>query len=53
MKLVLKERKIDTEGMVATDMHLIFKGHDDFKHEKTALEHLMTDVTIYQNYIAN
>ena len=43
MKLILEERKIDTEGMVAADMRLILRGHDDFKYEKTALEYLMAN----------
>ena len=43
MKMVLEERKIDTEGMVAADMRLVLSGHNDFKYEKTALEHLMAD----------
>ena len=41
MKRVLEERGVDTENMKAADMRLILGGHDDFKHEKTALEHLM------------
>lgn len=41
MKRVLEERGVDTENMKAADMRLILGGHDDFKYEKTALEHFM------------
>ena len=43
MKIVLEERGIDTSGMKAADMRLVLGNHDDFKHEKTALEHYMQD----------
>ena len=43
MKIVLEERGIDTSGMKAADMRLVLGNHADFKHENTALEHLMQD----------
>ena len=41
MKLVLEERGVDTTEMKAADMALVLGNHHDFKHEKTALEHVI------------
>ena len=43
MKRLLEDRDIfiDTTNLKAADMRLILSGHDDFKYEKTALEHFM------------
>ena len=43
MKIVLQERGIDTSRMKAADMRLVSRNHADFKHEKTALEHLVQE----------
>ena len=43
MKIVLQERGIDTSRMKAADMRLVLRNHADFKHEKTALEHLVQE----------
>ena len=41
MKLVLEERKVDSSNIKAADMALELGNYHDFKHEKTAVEHLI------------
>ena len=36
---VLKERGVNTTGMVADQMRKILAEHDDFRNEKSLLEH--------------
>ena len=43
MKIILEERGIDTTSMREADMRLVLGNHDDFKFEKTALEHFMQE----------
>ena len=43
MRIILQERGIDTTRMKAADMRLVLGNHADFKHEKTALEHLVQE----------
>ena len=43
MRQVLEERGIDTNRMKAPDMRLVLGAHNDFKYEKTALEHFMQE----------
>lgn len=51
MKLVLKERGINTKKMKAADMALVLGNHHDFKYEKTAIEHLMKGHGFYCFFI--
>lgn len=51
MKLVLEERGFDTTKMKAADMALVLGNHHDFKHEKTALEHVIKSKGHYCVYI--
>ena len=41
MKKILKERGIRTSTLVADDMRTILSCHDDFKNEKTIVEHYL------------
>ena len=49
MKLVLEERGVDTTKMKAADMALVLGNHHDFKHEMTALKHVIKtrDITVF------
>ena len=51
MKLVLEERGADTTKMKAADMAVVLGNHHDFKHEKTALEHVIKPKGHYCIYI--
>ena len=59
MKLVLEERGVDTTKMKAANMVLVLGNHHDFKHEKTALKHVIKNEghycvdKLYQRFIAN
>ena len=39
LKTILAERGINTVRMKADDMRTVLSNHDDFKHEKTNVEH--------------
>ena len=39
LKTILAERGINTARMKADDMRIVLSNHDDFKHEKTNVEH--------------
>ena len=41
MKQVLEERGINTTRMVAEDMRTVLSWHNDFKNEKTIVEHYL------------
>ena len=41
MKRVLEERGINTSRMVGEDMRTVLSWHDDFKNEKTIVEHYL------------
>lgn len=41
MKQVLEERGINTARMVAEDMRTVLSWHDDFRKEKTIIEHYL------------
>lgn len=43
MRKVLEERGVNTVGMVADQMRNILAEHDDFKNEKSLLEHFLID----------
>ena len=43
MRKVLEERGVNTVGMVADQMRKILAEHDDFKNEKSLLEHFLID----------
>lgn len=41
MKKVLEERGINTSTLLADDMRIILQNHDDFRREKTIVEHFL------------
>ena len=41
MRIILKERRVDTFGGKASDMRLVLGSRADFKNEKMALAHLV------------
>ena len=43
MKQVLEERGINTQTLKAPDMRMILSNHEDFRTEKTIVEHYFTD----------
>ena len=43
MKRVLQERGINTATMVADDMRTVLANHEDFRTEKTLVEHFLTN----------
>ena len=43
MKRVLQERGVDTTGMIADDMRKTLGEHDDFKNEKSMIEHFLLE----------
>ena len=51
MKLILEERGVDTTKMKGADMALVLGNHHDFKHENTALEHVIKSKGHYCVYI--
>ncbi len=42
MKQVLSERGINTERMLADDMRIVLAHHEDFRKEKSLVEHFLT-----------
>ena len=45
MKKILEERGIRTSTLVADDMRTILSCHDDFKNEKTIVEHYLASAS--------
>ncbi len=43
MKQILKERGINTERMLADDMRIVLANHEDFRREKTIVEHFLSN----------
>ena len=41
LRTILRERGMNTEGMLADDMWVVLSNHEDFANEKTILEHYL------------